>query len=121
MRQTSTSKINVGTQALLAAVRKRREALVRGHEKETVAYARQVADLGPKVAEFLRKAADKAEAGDFPDFGYRSIEVKCRRDFERPREPHLDLEEIDRLIKTLEMASDDKLAISAADASMYLG
>ena len=119
------TKVKVKTADLLVAVRARRENMVREYEEKLAEHSvNQKRDKGVIVAA-LRLAAERAaREGELPEYhnSYRGgyLEVPCKLDRHRD-EPYLDITDIDRLIKTLEMAADDTISIGADDAARYLG
>lgn len=124
MNQT---KVKVKTSELLAAVRKRREKLVAEYERTTEKYKQDTAVVAERVKEALAKATKAAERGEIPETSshYRNgkytthLLVPIRGQL--PDEPTLNTQKIDRLIRTLEMAAEETIAISAEDAAQYLG
>lgn len=114
------SKVKVSTEGLLQSVRQRRERIIRNHEKDLGKYEKDRERAQGAVAKALRDAADRAERGDLPDSNYRNrLEIPWRGRI--PSKPCLSMAEIDRLIKTLELASEPTITISADDAAEYLG
>jgi hypothetical protein len=118
------SKVKVKTADLLAAVRERRDAEVKAHERALAKYERECAAHGERVVKALEGALVKARAGDYPatdtnwrDNAYLVVPISG----EASKKPVLNTSKIDRLIATLEMAADESIAISADDAAAYLG
>lgn len=116
----ASSRIKVSTPKLLEAMRERRAQMEADHAKAVAAYQRNGDDYRRKVVKALRDAADRVEAGgELPDTGYKDLRIPVR--FKPCDEPSLSTTNIDRLIKTLELASDDAVTLSADDAAKYLG
>jgi hypothetical protein len=113
------SKVRVSTDALLESVKERRVADIARYEHELVTYENRRARFQMKVVSALEKATENAKKGKVPETGWRSLEVPFPQD--RPEKPYLNTASIDRLIKTLEMAADETILISADDAAAYLG
>jgi hypothetical protein len=97
--------------------------MVAEHERGVKKYDNATNDYQEKVCVALRKALTAAESGRLPghESGYRETYLKVLVRFNVPVKPELRTDQIDRLITTLEMASDPTLVISAEDAAQYLG
>lgn len=116
----STVKVKVATDRLLEAVRARREKVISDHERDVKAYAAKEENYRKKVVKALGDVLGRVETGgDLPDTNYNGINVPCRS--KCPNKPFLDTANIDRLIATLELATDESISMSADDAAQYLG
>ena len=115
------SKIKVSVDRLLECVRKRREQAVKDHAKAVVEYEKERIRTQTAVVKALRAAADRAEKGDLPSSGYNYLSIPWKGRLESEPSPEPDTARIDRLIKTLELASEPSILISADDAAQYLG
>lgn len=117
----ASSRIKVSTAKLLEVVKARRVQMEASHAKDIAAYASKSEGYRSKVVETLRKAAERIEnGGDLPDCNYsRGLSIPCRAN--APGKPTLSTTNVDRLIQTLELASDDTVTLTADDAAKYLG
>lgn len=117
------SKVKVSTDKLLDAVKVRRTTLRREYERALAKYEKDCEAYSGKVCDALRKALASAEAGRLPahDTHYRGQHLQVLVRFTKPCRPSLNTSQVDRLIATLEMASEPTLTISADDAAQYLG
>lgn len=120
---SASSKVKVSTEKLLEAVKARRAGMVAEHERAVSKYDRDREAYYGKVCDALRKALAAAENGRLPEYEgkYRGNALQVPVRFSQPVKPHLNTNQIDRLISTLEIASDPTLTISAEDAAHYLG
>jgi hypothetical protein len=119
----NNSKVKVKTAELLQAVRVRRAQMERDYENKVAKWNADALVASEKVAEALElKARDlRGGSGKLPDINYSkmaSVYVGIAGPGDKPR---LDTTAIDRLIKTLEIAAEPVLTISADDAARYLG
>lgn len=118
-----TSKVKVSTDRLLAAVKARRDRIVKDHEKAQTKYEQAVERTRVTVVKTLRDHAERVEkGGDLPSTGYNCLNTPWRGVIpQHPGDLSRRVAEIDRLIATLEIASDPTISISADDAAQYLG
>ena len=114
-------KVRVKTDELLKAVEARRAQLVANHERDVASYGKREDTYRKALVKALRERADKIEAGGpLPERVYDgSIRVKVNAT--PPSKPTLALVKIDRTIRTLGMAADEAIAISADVYAEYLG
>lgn len=119
----TSSKVKVSTEKLLEAVKARRAAIVAEHERAVVKYERDCESYHAKVCNALQKVLLAADAGRMPKHRseYKGYYLLVPVRFAEPCKPTLRTDNIDRLIATLEMASEPTLTISAEDAANYLG
>lgn len=115
------SRVKVSTEALPAAVKARREKQIKEHATAYRKAVREREAACKKVAKVLRDAATEAEKGNLPDTNYRSLSIPYVDGLPREPDAEPNTARIDRLIATLEMASEPTISISADDAAEYLG
>jgi hypothetical protein len=117
----NTVKVKVSVERLLEAVRARREKMIVQHERDVKAYAAKEAAYRKKVVKAIHDVAVRVEdGGDFPDASYNgALNIPCRA--KRPSKPDRGTSGVDRLIATLELATDESIPMSADDAARYLG
>jgi len=126
------TKIKVDRIALLEAVRNRKEIEEKEHNKKIENFNKAKENLIKDGLKAIEKVKTKLENGEFPKTtsSYRSstgtytinivVPTLIAEDkFYDPGE--YNSSKIDRLIKTLEIAAEDSIAISADDAALYLG
>lgn len=117
------SKIKVNTSELLEAVKERRSAMEREHQKKIDEYTRN-AELWPALVQRALEKAGRNLNGLHWEQGYRGegCYLKVPVPTRGPEDPgEFENKTIDRLIRSLEMAADDVIVISSDDAAMYLG
>lgn len=116
------SKIKVSTEKLLDAVRSRRAAMAREHEKACATYERDAEKVRGHVVVALRAAADAVEGGGpLPkQNGYRAKELTVGFRRTIPTKPTLDTYSIDQAIATLEIAAEQSVSITADDFARYM-
>lgn len=117
------NKIKVDTKLLLKAVKERRNKMISDHEIAIHKYQKELESYADSVEKAVQKVALQISKGNLPEFedSYRKRGIVIPIGKEYPSEPQLNLSQIDRLIKTLELAAEDSITISADDARLYLG
>lgn len=113
------SRVKVSTQLLLEEVRKRRAKTLADYDGLRKSYPQELDEYRRNTAAVLRKLADQVEAGRQVFDRYGELKKKLPLFPRTPTAP--DTRKIDRLIRTLEMAAEEFIAISADDATEYLG
>ena len=123
----TSSRVKVKTDKLIEAVRARRAQVVKDHDSSVAAYAASEKSIRAQVQKDLKTALESLKSSELPKINsnYRQgnyIEVPTTAErIAEPRDIAYELAKIDRLLKTLEMASDETQTISADDAAQYLG
>lgn len=122
---TNSTKVRVQTELLLAGVKKRRSDMVKGHEAAVKKYEKDLAVFHAGVVKLLKVTTDAAVSKEtYPKFSsdyngpFLSIPAKG---LVKPEKPSLKTDFIDLHIKTLEMAAEPTMLVSADDAARYLG
>ena len=97
--------------------------MISEHEKSLDKYQKDLEKYAETVEKAVQKIIKEIEKGKLPEYedSYRRKGIVIPIGIECPYEPILDLTKIDRLIKTLEIASEDSIQISSEDAQIYLG
>lgn len=119
MRANAPLKVRVKTAQLLAAVKACKDADDKAYARAKDAYPAKREAYRAAVIKELRECADKIEkGGKVPCERYGSPGLRFKA--EAPKEYARD-SSITRTIKTLEMAADESITISADDYARYLG
>ena len=118
MARTRT-KLKIDRLLLLEKTKAARQKIVDNHAKDSEAYDGRVAVFAEKLAAELRQAAIKIETDPSKalDITKNDWNGGCFVKFKAniPARPELKLRDLDRLIRTLEAASDETISVSADD------
>lgn len=125
MTRRSTSKVKVETSKLLEAVKARRDDALDNHEKAARLFDKQVETYRKEIAKAVKaylSTIDTLDADELPAMGFnKRLQIEISSQVHRPQRPRINIEDLNRLIKTLEIAAEDTITISADDAAQYLG
>lgn len=122
---TAPTRVKVRVVDLIAAVEERRARMLADHIEAVRAAEAEQSNWRAAVEHTLLAAATAAAKGKLPDtggyVGERILRVPIKVEpFHAPgKRP--DTTEIDRLLKTLKMAAEETISVSAVDAARYLG